>query len=629
MRIAIALLLAAVPIAGLAQTVVSTTPLGEVPTTHDSKYYMSPDGQHVGIVKSRGSRRLVSIDGTEGEPFDSIEYITRSEYAGSPNAASMVVFSPDGKRYAYGARRAGEAFVVVDGKTYPEGREFVFSPDSSRFAYVTGKPGTGAVSVVLDGTAGPRFNDVRELMFSSDGKRFIYVAHDGAWKVVVDGKQGPGYGSIVNLQLPQNGSRYAYLVEMNGEFVPVIDGVVQTGVSRGTSLGPPQLRLSADGRRWGFVTMSRTDGGYSERAVVDGKAGEGYLRVEELQFSPDSKRFGYVATTGEPRNTRTFLVIDGKRVGLEYRSINHLQFSPDGKRFAGLAMSDAGAFVVIDGEESEAFTHQVTDFRFSATGRYAYVGRPKAQGKTQAFVDGKPQGEIDEIMKNTLTFSPDGTRLIYSAVKRYPERLLFFDGKIEPMGISSMGTNLWKDPVVFSPNGKHVAFMGNGEGPANLYVDMQPGVAGYHYAMPTFSADGQHFAVAGREPHAKKWSVFVNGKAVTELDDLVQQPPAGTWKFGSDGKLHAVAIQGGQFQRVVVDPQGSSVESFAANMSKSGKTGGASGKSGASQVAGGANAAGGATSGVADPADAVNKKAKEALDRLKKLKGILGGKDKD
>ena len=83
MRLILGLLAAAVPAIALGQTVASKTPYGTVPTTHDSKYTISPDGQHLAVLKSSGSRRVVSIDGVDGEI---------SAWLGSASGAVMHVF---------------------------------------------------------------------------------------------------------------------------------------------------------------------------------------------------------------------------------------------------------------------------------------------------------------------------------------------------------------------------------------------------------------------------------------------------------------------------------------------------------------------------------------------------------
>jgi hypothetical protein len=643
-----------------AQSVVSSEVIGDVPATYDSKYVLSPDGRHIGVVKSSGSRRLVSIDGVDGELFDSIEYVVQPQPGKS--GVPMVVFSPDGSRHAYAAKRGGASVVVVDGKTYPEGREFLFSPDSKHFAYVTGAQHGGAsVTVALDGTPSPQYRAVRDLRFSDDGKRLVYAALIGnEWHVVADGKPGVGHAQVLDLRLAPSGKHYAYVGITNGEFVPVIDGVVQTNAGRSTSMGTPVLALSEDGRRWGFVSIKQSGNGYAFRAVIDGKPGAACMRIENLQFSPDGKRFAYIGSVGSNvRDLRDVLMVDGKQVGLEYRTIRDLQFSPDSRHFAAFAETDAGNFVLLDGTESEAFTHPVTDFRFSNSGRYAFVGRPKSGNVQQVYVDGKAQAGIDELQKNTMHFSPDGARLVFSAVKRYPEYFTSIDGKIESMNIiTNMGPFLWKDPVVFSRDGRHMAFMSTGS-PFNLYLDLQPAADGLSYALPTFSADARHFAVAAQPLRAKQWTGYIDGKAFAEFDDIIGASPA-SWQFTADGKLSVVAMQGGKFRRWIVDPQSSSIDSFAANMSKAGKGGkksnagagataaGTSGKTakpGKSAVANG-NPVGNLKNDIEgdvkndvqentpDPqheaqskVDEMGTKTKNSIDKkLKKLKGLFGDK---
>jgi Tol biopolymer transport system component len=650
MRTAVALLIAAIPLAVSAQTVVSTTALGPQPTSYESKSYVSPNGQHVAVVKNSGSRRVVSIDGVDGEIFDSIEFVAEATKLNQPHATEPlhVVFSQDGKRYAYAARRGAEYFVVVDGKAFPGGgNQFLFSPDSRRYAYVAGAPRSNERQMVVDGVAGPAVSVATDLQFSDDGKRFIYQGYNGAWFVSVDGKTTAVADRVQSLRVTPNGRRYSYVTTVGGEFVPVIDGTPQASAGRGTSLGEAKLVISADGKRWAFTSIKQANGGYANRAVVDGKEGEAYLRIEDLQFSPDGKRFAYVGTSGTGnRDQHNWVVIDGKRVGLEYNTIRRLQFSPDSKRYAATVVSDAGAFVVVDGVESDAHITETNEVLFSNSGRYAYVARPK-EGSTlgyQVIVDGKSDGDISEIMKGTMNFSPDGTRLIYAAHLRYPETFMHIDGRKESFNVqTSAGRISWKQPVVFSPDSKHVAFMSNKESPSVLLVDMQPGAVGLSYAMPTFSADGKHFAVAGQERGSTKWTVFVNGKAVTEVDELLSDFP-NTWSFLPDGKLQVVAVEKKTFQRWVIDPQTSTVAAFASNMAKSGKgtpakTSAKSAKSGspasaAPTVASADNANQPVVNAAADPASeleenasTVGDKAHEALDKkLKKLKGLLGGK---
>ncbi len=66
-----------------------------------------------------------------------VEGVEEGEYDGIDK--SGVQFSPDSKRVAYGAFRAGKWFAVIDGvkaKGYDGSNTVVFSPDSKRVAYL-------------------------------------------------------------------------------------------------------------------------------------------------------------------------------------------------------------------------------------------------------------------------------------------------------------------------------------------------------------------------------------------------------------------------------------------------------------------------------------------------------------
>jgi len=79
-----------------------------------------------------GGKQFVVVDGLPGSEYDGI-------------AEGGLVFSPDGKRIAYGAKNGNKWFVVIDGKPGPEyddivQREPTFQPDGS-FAYLAERSG--------------------------------------------------------------------------------------------------------------------------------------------------------------------------------------------------------------------------------------------------------------------------------------------------------------------------------------------------------------------------------------------------------------------------------------------------------------------------------------------------------
>jgi hypothetical protein len=83
------------------------------PVSTGAKFFISPHGVHLATYENSGSRVVIYYDGVPGPKFD--------EILGGTNNSSVeagLVFSPDGKRYAYCGRAGTEMVVMVDGKEY-------------------------------------------------------------------------------------------------------------------------------------------------------------------------------------------------------------------------------------------------------------------------------------------------------------------------------------------------------------------------------------------------------------------------------------------------------------------------------------------------------------------------------
>ena len=121
----------------------------------------------------------------------------------------MPVFSPNGRRLAYYARRVRRYTMVCDGKegpTYKGARWPVFSPDSKRLAYVAVRE--GKEFVVTDGREGKPYQAIRSLGFSADGRHLFYVAVPVGSRsplMVCDGIEGAPH---VRILIPRKFERY-------------------------------------------------------------------------------------------------------------------------------------------------------------------------------------------------------------------------------------------------------------------------------------------------------------------------------------------------------------------------------------------------------------------------------------
>jgi WD40 repeat protein len=154
------------------------------------------NGCHIAWAERHGTKWAVVIDGQAGPECDGI--------------GGGIVFSPDGKYAAYGAKRskwfADKWFVVVNNEAGPEYDgigPIVFSPDGKRLAYVVRKNKwlVNKWLVVVDNQAGSAYDGIGCVVFSPDGKHVAYGAKRSKrlmskWVVVVDGQPGVEYNSI-------------------------------------------------------------------------------------------------------------------------------------------------------------------------------------------------------------------------------------------------------------------------------------------------------------------------------------------------------------------------------------------------------------------------------------------------
>jgi hypothetical protein len=92
-----------------------------------------------------GARYVAILDGVPGPDYDLI-------------SDGVPIFSPDGARLAYTARRDNKGYAVLDGRELPtgsnsSGEALRFSPDSKHLAYATFDE--SGCHVAIDGDIGP------------------------------------------------------------------------------------------------------------------------------------------------------------------------------------------------------------------------------------------------------------------------------------------------------------------------------------------------------------------------------------------------------------------------------------------------------------------------------------------
>ena len=187
---------------------VRTAPKGKpmmVVDDQESKAYdqvgalsFSTDGRHVAFAASSEKKQSFIVDGVSGETYDRV-------------IAPSFTFSPDGKRFAYGAIQdeKKKVTVIVDWREQAECDEMglpLFSPDSAHLAYAVRRE--GKMAVVLDGKEQASCDQIiaDSMHFSPDGKRLAYIAarretisEGGKEKTAVAGVLRPGWAGNEDL----------------------------------------------------------------------------------------------------------------------------------------------------------------------------------------------------------------------------------------------------------------------------------------------------------------------------------------------------------------------------------------------------------------------------------------------
>jgi len=461
--------------------------------------------EHFGVVE-RGS---VTIDGKKGPDYNSIEI-------------GSLVFSNDGRHFAYIARRDLKLFVVVDGKEGPEYDEItgsmpwiVFSANGEHFAYgavnyakttadanphppTIGPPPIRKVLkavVVVDGKEGQSYDSVRKPILSLDGTQVAYVAITGVtytglkMKVVINGKEDPLYDMVGALAFSPDGKRVAYTATKDRKEFMVVDGKIGQTYDQITIFAPPLGFIgpvfSSNSQHLAYQAHK----GQKMVVVVDGKESPEYDQIEERSpiFSPDSQGVAYVARTGK----KEIAVLNGVP-GAEYDAIRDMVFSGDGQRFAYIGWKDKKKIAVVDGKEGPAYD------------------------------------DISEI-----SFSQDGKHVFYTANK-YKEQIYVMDDK--------EGMKYLADPVasagfVLSPDGRHVVF-------ADV-IDGKEGPEHEPRRWEASSPDRKHLAYVSDKKTNEQY-VILDGQSGPKYKEIETTP-----KFLPDNSIEYLAIRDGGLYRII------------------------------------------------------------------------------
>lgn len=285
------------------------------------------------VQDARGWR--VVVDGTPGPPFDDIGWFNADASGGTTLIADLV-FSARGE-LAYAARVGDDWFMVRGrrGPAYDQVGPPVFSPDGTRLAFRARRRERDFI--VLDGQAGPAYDQVGTPVFSPDGRGLAFwAAADGAEFVVWGGHAGPKFappGSVGPPVFAQTAETPLYLAAATPDPAsedsprplrlwsgdrPLADLEVGAGAVLNRITGNPSWRASQ-----GAVTDKVPPGW----RILGGGAGDPLERA--LVFSPD----GQVPAYATHRHGRARVHI-GETDDGPFDAVADPVFSPTGERLA-------------------------------------------------------------------------------------------------------------------------------------------------------------------------------------------------------------------------------------------------------------------------------------------------------
>jgi hypothetical protein len=315
------------------------------PVVQDAQYVTSPQGGHLATITRKGSRKVVMIDGVAGPKFDevltpSLPYVdprgpeAEAKAAGTvvPNLypVTAVIFSKDGKHFAYLGRQSEEWVFIEDNK------ELLRLPKVANDGNYLG------YRMQFTG------NDGRHLLFARSGFN--------GYELWVDGQKWPGYFSsggggsegTVDPIISPDGNHVAYVAQIDRDKrALILDG-------KDTGYFGYDLRFTPDSQH--LICTAQTPKGMA--LLVDGKSRFSARQILAVYQAPAGDRIGVVLDHKYPDgSTGQFLLMDGKPVEASLgQQVKRVVFSPDGKRYAAICGRSGAEFVVTDGKRARSIS---------------------------------------------------------------------------------------------------------------------------------------------------------------------------------------------------------------------------------------------------------------------------------
>lgn len=377
-----------------------------------------------------------------------------------------------------------------------------------------------------------------------DGLHVAYAiqADDGTGTLLVhDDKVDAGVTKILSqLELSPDGTRLAYVAGRGKKAVVVLDGVASR---EWNDLDPTSLRFSPDGKHFSY----RAYEGKKSVVITDGVAGPPYDFVDAygVVYNSTSDRFAYLAAD----RGRSFAVVDGvPDSSFDELTSGVIAWSPDGKRLAYSAKRGRSWILRVDGKPGPRYRALAPPV-FSADGNHVSfwaVDDGAAGGAARVLVrDGVIVAKVEGLAN--LCLSPDGSRIAYME-QIGQEWTIVVDGVRGPAfeGIPK------HFPLEFSPDGRHVAYVGVKSGRHQLVVDGEVrashDIVGGMRPGAVLRRGAEHLSYAAAD--GGKWKVFHEAGIGPEYDRILLGGPT----VQADGVAEYLAVRSDTLFRVRQEP---------------------------------------------------------------------------
>jgi hypothetical protein len=371
-----------------------------------------------------------------------------------PNILYNIILDPQEKTTAYSIDKdqdtANSSSTIVingsKGQTYDEIEQLTVSPDGKRVAFVAKK--AGKMFVVVDGTEGKKYDFIKNLKFSPDSQHTAYCVGEGIY-THVDNPNGVGGAEDMAQKM--------FVVIDNNEGKKY-DG----SFAQANDLQTYDPLFSKDGKK---VTYSAIENG-KNIIVADGQELSGFSDQKYPQFIGNSYDLVYLVS----ENNKYFLVVGGsKKQTHDYISdLNTpLYVGKDTSQIAYEAKDNKVSSVIVNDVSYPISSGGLKDFSFSNLGKYFAYYTEYSNGPTSSeeiFVNGKSFDTVVTASSTPLTsplFSPNDQLLAYSEINQ--EKLILHFVSVAPVKkITDISLSGFKGggPLRFSDDGKYLYFKG-------------------------------------------------------------------------------------------------------------------------------------------------------------------------